>query len=224
MHHVGTLVISLLYRYGVGAHRIGAWTRLELLPGPFRFYFYRYVYYWFDFYIAGRIKWLFYRTPISTGHFNAFLLPWLITLEDEIPRVCFRKCRSRSRCFWHLLCISLPRPIYICIVFVFSHVRWTEGNRRTRISGTSTVKAGSGLVSGLFHSRGILTTPPLSSSNPEKCGGLRVLQCSACLDLWFQRVQKAHAGEYSAYVLRARSDMEDVEGWNEPRMIWCKMQ
>ena len=71
------------------------------------------------------------------------------------------------------------------------------------------------MVCGPFHSRGILTTPPLSSSNPEKCGGSRVLHCSACLDLWFQRVLKATAWEYSAFVLKARSNMEGAEGGKE---------
>ena len=59
----------------------------------------------------------FYRIPLNLGHL-AEQFSGLITLEDEIPRACFRKQDPPQVAFGPIILNSLPRPIYI--VFVFS--------------------------------------------------------------------------------------------------------
>ena len=54
-------------RYGVGARRLGAMTRLELLPGPLGLLsdFYDLFYCMFDLLSTGRVKWRFIGSHLT---------------------------------------------------------------------------------------------------------------------------------------------------------------
>ena len=117
-----------------------------------------------------------------------------------------------------LLYKSLPRHIYILSSFQWDE-RWRN---RLHVPCRGCRDSQSWLwisASGLFHSRGILTTPRLSSSHPEnvKVYGYCLVQRMSWL---VQRVLMATAWEYSAFVLKAWRNMEVRRGltiWDQKK-------
>ena len=82
-------------------------------------------------------------------------------------------------------------------------------------------------ASGLFHSRGILTTPRLSSSHPENVEVYGYCLVQRMSWLVVQRVLMATAWEYSAFVLKARRNMEVRRGlriWHQKMKKMPKRQ
>ena len=107
---------------------------------------------------------------------------------------------------------SLPRPIYIFL----SSFQWDQRRRnRLHVPCRGCRDSQSGLwisASRLFHSRGILTTPRLSSSHPENVEVYGYCLVQRMSWLVVQRVLMATAWEYSAFVLKARRNMEVRRG------------
>ena len=73
-------------RYGVGARRLGAMTRLEILIGPLGLAsVLRSFYIMFDYDSQDGLSGVL-LDPTYLGPFSRTVFPRLITLEDEIPR------------------------------------------------------------------------------------------------------------------------------------------
>ena len=109
---------------------------------------------------------------------------------------------------------SFPRPIHILSSFQWDE-RWRN---RLHVPCRGCRDSQSGLwisASGLFHSRGILTTPRLSSSHPENVEVYGYCLVQRMSWLVVQRVLKATCLKVLGLWLKARSNMEDVEGWDE---------
>ncbi len=152
----------------------------------------------------------FYRIPLNSGHLIEYFRinnpSRMRSLEDDFENKIHHKLPSG------LLYESLPRPIYI----VLSSFQWDERWRnRLHVPCRGCRDSQSGLwisASGLFHSRGILTTPRLSSSHPENVEVYGYCLVQRMSGLVVQRVLKATAWEYSAFVLKARRNMEVRRG------------
>ena len=155
----------------------------------------------FGFLPTGRVKWHFIRSHLTRVILTNWF-PMLITLEDEIPRVCL-KFRSSSRCL-RAYFINPNPDLYIYSFRVLSE-RWKEGGGHVFRQGMCS--SAGWCWGGPTSSWGILLTPRLSSSHPENVEVYGYCLVQRMSWLVVQRVLKATAWEYSAFGSR-------------PRVIW----